>query len=163
MIGTEMFNFDDDKYEWKEDANGNYVYIYSDDIGATVFRKSVRTRWKITINTKGIGRIVANEAFDALEDAKKKAEDILIGGASCTLILMKPTRGTETTNWQTLEGKYNNSPMFGRKYKGLSVNVKMAITRTWFYEIDNGVDVPEPQGRFQSLEMAMKAFEVEQR
>jgi hypothetical protein len=156
MIGTEM-------YEWKEDANGNYVYIYSDDIGVTVFRKSVRTRWKIAINTKGIERIVANETFDALEDAKKRAEDILLDGASCTLILMKPTTGAETTNWQTLEGKYNNSPMFGRKYQGLSINVKKAKTRIWFYEIDNGVDVPEPQGCFQSPEMAMKAFEVEKR
>ncbi len=158
-----MFDLQTDDYEWKENANGNYVYIYSDDIYATVFRKSVRTRWRIAINTKGIERIVANETFDALEDAKKRAEDILLGGASCTLILMKPTRGAETTNWQTLEGKYNNSPMFGRTYQGISVNVKMAKTRTWFYEIDNGIDVPEPQGSFQRPEMAMKTFEVEQR
>ena len=158
-----MLDLQTEEYEWKENANGNYVYIYSDDIDATVFRKSVRTRWKVAIKDKGISRLVGNETFDALEDAKKRAEDILLGGASCTLILMKPSRGAETTNWEALEGKYNNSPMFGRKCQGLSVNVKMAKTRTWFYEIDNGVDVPEPQGCFQSPEKAMKAFEVEKR
>ena len=93
------------EYEWIVTANGNYVCIHEDDLIATVFSKG--HEWQIIINSDGVGRIVADEAFNDPNDATERAEDIL-NGADCTLVKMKTK--DETTSWQQQKTVANGSP-----------------------------------------------------
>jgi hypothetical protein len=153
MIGADMYDqLLSEECEWIESANGNYVCISSGNIVATVFSKGYE--WQIIINGEdAVGRIAADEAFDDSEGAMERAESIL-GGADCSLVLMKPK--DETTSWKQQKATSNGSPTYGRKHDGKGVSVKKASSGSWYYNVHGSA----PQGWFGSAEEAEQAFDA---
>ena len=79
---------DDINFEWKENANGNFVCLRHGSLEATVFNNKDEL-WQIIINGSPLSFLVKNEWFDDPDEAISRTEEIL-RGASCEFMKLIP-------------------------------------------------------------------------